>query len=183
MTDFTKLVPAPARHEVNTGVEPCPTSLLASKYGLPRQTLTDQCQPATDAFWKSRMATMDLGPFKATGFKPFLELIKAKLEIVRVKNPELYQSLGTAGCLCIRHVRGNKRIPSNHCFGMAIDFKIGGKIDPRGDDMVQIGMLELWKLIKGPDLYWGVEFRVEDAMHIEASRSTVMRWIAAGFLK
>ena len=182
MAGFTALVPAPQAHEVNTNVEPCPTSLIITRRGLPRAKLTDKCQPPTISWWANHMETLQVGPFRATGFEPFLRFFDAKLQLVRAAKPDLYKALGTAGCLCIRHVRGRPGVPSNHCFGMAIDMKIEGVIDYRGDGQIQVGMLELWKIIKCPELYWGVEFRIEDGMHIEASRRLVKQWIAEGLI-
>lgn len=185
MQDYTREVHAPKPWEVNTGVEPCPLNLIVSKCGLPVDgALTDDCRAPTDDFWASRMKTVQVHDnFKLTGFRQFLEFLKTRLDLVKAKNPELYSVLGTAGCLCVRRVRGSKRTPSNHCFGMAVDFKIQGVLDQRGDDMVQVGMLELWKIVKCPELYWGVEFHTEDSMHLEASRELVLRWLNAGMLK
>lgn len=180
--DYTQIVPAPKASDVNTGVEPCPTQLIIQRRGMPRRELSSTCMPATSPYWSKRMVTKDVGPFRATGFEPFLDFLASRFALVKRAKPDLYAVLGSAGVLCIRHVRGRPGVLSNHGFGMAWDGKISGIIDPRGDGLVQVGMLELWKIIKCPELYWGVEFRVEDGMHIEASRKLVMDWIQEGLL-
>ena len=82
--------------------------------------------------------------------------------------------------LCCRRVRGTKRTLSNHGLGLAVDFTINGKLDVRGDDLVQRGLLELYGILKGFGWYWGAEFGTEDAMHFEVSAEVVMKWVLDG---
>lgn len=122
------------------------------------------------------METRVIGPFRATGHRLFLSVLEdLHREIERV-NPALYAALGTAGVLCVRHVRGVPGVLSNHGLGLAIDYTLNGVLDVRGDGKVQRGLLDLYAIAKRFKLFWGAEFRVEDAMHFEASRELVRDW-------
>jgi len=124
------------------------------------------------------MVTESVGPFKATGYKPFLAVLRELHRAIRETEPSLYDVLGTAGVLCVRHVRGNPHIASNHCFGMAIDYTIGGRLDIRGDGFCQRGLVRIYEIAKSihSDLFWGCGYGTEDAMHLEASYRLCDRW-------
>lgn len=185
MDKYTRLVTPPHLSSVNEGVEPCPTTLLATRYGLPAKSLPENCggiSDVTSQFWRVRMRTEDVGPFKATGYVWALELLRRGLADLKKANAELYGLLGSAGMLCVRHVRGRPGVPSNHCFGMAIDLTIAGRLDPYDDDRVQAGLIEVYSHLKRHGFYWGLEFRREDAMHFEVSGNKVREWIRTGIL-
>ena len=82
--------------------------------------------------------------------------------------------------LCCRRVRGTQKSLSNHGLGLALDITIGGKLDARGDGMVQKGLLDLYSILKLHGLFWGAGFGTEDSMHFEVSAQTVRKWIAEG---
>lgn len=128
------------------------------------------------------MVTKSVGPFRVTGFDLAVDLLASSLAVVKVKNPELYDALGTAGMLCCRHVRGVPGLLSNHALGMAIDFTIDGVLDPRGDGRVQRGLLDLYGVMKGFGWFWGAEFRIEDSMHMEVGGEAIRQWINQGRL-
>ena len=48
----------------------------------------------------------------------------------------------------------------------AVDLKIGGHLDTRGDNQVQYGMTLLAPIFNGYGWDWGAGFRTEDAMHL-----------------
>lgn len=156
--------------------------MLVKRRGMPRQNLTDQCLSVTSIWWGGRTVTKNVGPFKVTGFDLAVDLLASSLATVKAKNPELYAALGSAGMLCCRHVRGVPGLLSNHALGMAIDFKIDGVLDPRGDGRVQRGLLDLYGVMKGFGWFWGAEFRVEDGMHFEICGEVVKSWIMHGKL-
>jgi len=144
--------------------------------------LTKNCVSPTNAWWRAQMVTESVGPFRVTGFRPAVALLRAALADVKAQKPLLYSSLGSVGMLCCRHVRGVPGLASNHSFGMAIDFTIGGKLDRRGDDLVQAGLLDLYSVLKRHGWFWGAGYRTEDAHHFEAGRVVVQRWISEGVL-
>lgn len=182
MSSYLELLPVPPAKSINTGIDPCPTPLIQRKYGLPVDDLGAECAPVDQATaaWRKRFITSKVGPFSVTGHKCAVTLLQATLSVVKTEKPRLYAALGSAGMLCMRHVRGVPGLPSNHCFGLAIDFTVEGKLDRRGDDLVYSGMLELYSIFKRFGWYWGAEFRTEDAMHFEVGSAVVRKWIADG---
>lgn len=182
MDKYTELIPSPPANTVNTNYSPCPTAMLVAKFGSPRLKLTQDCLPVTNPYWKKWIATEDVGPFKATGHKLALALFRKAFADVKAQNPELYGLLGSAGMLCCRLVRGSTHTLSNHGLGMAIDITIGGKLDVRGDDLTQRGLLELYSILKNHGIYWGKGFPIPDEMHFEVSREVVEDWITKGMM-
>jgi len=178
---LTEEVPVPAAHLINGGMTPCPTSYLIRTYGMPRSPLPPECgKSPTNPFWARRMVTESVGPFKATGHRLAVALLRDALAAVKEKRFDIYFALGSAGMLCVRHVRGHAGVPSNHSLGLAIDFTLGGKLDDYGDGMTQKGLLDLYGILKGFGFYWGAEFGKEDAMHFEVCGEQVMAWIREG---
>lgn len=177
---LTDLVPMPSPASVNGNKTPCPTSFLLRQYGHPRANYGTDCRGATAAFWKARMLTADVGPFRVTGHKLAVAKLKEAMTDLKEQFPDLYDALGTAGMLCCRYVRGSNSVISNHSLGLAIDFTVGGILDKRGDDKVQKGLLDLYSVMKRHGFYWGVEFGTEDGMHFEVCGELVMDWVRLG---
>lgn len=182
---YTDLIETPKPESINSGLESCPINYIIRKYGAPSKFKTVNCNNSKlSPFWKLRMGTVDVGPFKVYGFKPFLYMLKKALVEVKQTYPDLYNELTTAGCLCVRKVRGGNSW-SNHSLGMAIDIKIGGKLDSFGDNKTQYGLLLLYSILKKYDFYWGAEWanrNREDSMHFEASNKMVSYWEKEGYL-
>lgn len=109
-----------------------------------------------------------------------IDLLRQSLEALRAEDIAVWQALGSAGMLCIRHVRGMPSVPSNHAFGLAIDFTLDGQLDVRGDRMVMAGLIRLYRVMKRFGWFWGAEFSVEDAMHFEVGSAVVRDWIRRG---
>ena len=180
---YLELLPVPAASAINTGVDPCPTSLIERKFGLPitGKLPADCAAPsAASVAWQKRFVLEDVGPFRVTGHKCAVALLRTTLSAVKTEKPKLYTALSSAGMLCMRHVRGIPGLPSNHCFGLAIDFYIEGKLDRRGDGKTYAGLLELYSIFKRFGWFWGAEFPTEDAMHFEVGSRVVRDWIAKG---
>lgn len=173
----------PSRSSINTRTIPCPTSELLRNYGYPtdKSLIGNTDTPMTSKFWLNRTVTIQShDKFKTRGNKHFVLRVKACMDVIKVKDYELYQAIGSAGSLVVRWVRGAEGVLSNHGLGFAQDFTINGVLDPRGDNMVQTGMLELYKYLKDFDLFWGAGFRIEDAMHAELSGHVVHKRIKEG---
>lgn len=206
---YTSLVPTPADEYINTNVQPCPTAKLIQRHGPPIKAhlLSDKCKPPTNLYWKGAMVTKKVhdgsiygtskpkasdppgtvyGPDgrwwdgRVTGHHCAVELLEESFRELKRVSPDLYPLIGTAGMLCVRHVRGAPGVLSNHGLGMAIDLTIGGKLDQPGDGKCQRGLLGVYAVFKKFGWYWGAEF--SDEMHVECSRSVVNRWIAEGRL-
>lgn len=177
--NLLELIPIPTDNSINTQTGPCPTSILIQKYGAPRKKLSQTCQGATSAFWKSRFVTLDVGPNRTTGHRLALKLMRQALTEVKERFPELYDNLEVE-CLCIRAVRGTENVLSNHGLGLAFDFKICGKYDQRGDDKCFRGSLMLYSVLKEFGFYWLAEAITEDAMHFEVGYNQIMAWMKSG---
>mgnify|MGYP000935890666 CR=1 FL=1 len=178
----TRLLPKPSRNSVNRDHSACKASPLRRYLGEPRSTYNQDCQPISDSNkrLKRLIVTEDVGPFKVTGLKPAVRRLRSALEEVKTRFPELYDQLGTAGMLCCRYVRGSRTAISNHSWGTAIDFTIGGKLDERGNNKVQAGLFDLYSVLKKYGFYWGVSFGTEDAMHFELSDETIREMAKQG---
>ena len=50
------------------------------------------------------------------------------------------------------------------------------RLDPRGDDKVQRGLLAIYRYFHKHGWFWGAEFRVEDAMHFELSQEKIIEF-------
>lgn len=185
MPKLTDLVPKPDPKSVNTGLDPCPTDLLLARHGAVAYPLPAEpggVDAITNKWWRDRMVTESVGPFRVTGFKPAVAHLRASLNKVQARKPALFAALGSAGMLAVRHVRGYPKVASNHSFGMAIDFTINGKLDQMGDNMVMRGSLELYSILKEDLWYWLGAARREDGMHWEPSAQLIQKWIAQGLL-
>lgn len=171
------LIPAPSPDSINTGLSPASPRTLARLLGEPRKVLTSDCAPITNKSLAARMVTaVNVGPFKVSGEKLAVQSLRNVLDDVKTHDPELYDQLGSAGMLCCRLVRGSHTIPSNHSWGTAIDIKIGGRLDARGDEKTQRGLLKLYPHFHRHGWWWGAEFRTEDSMHFELAEETIKKF-------
>jgi hypothetical protein len=149
--------------------------------GKPRNSFNQDCQDVTNPDLKPLIATEDVGPFKVTGLKPAVADLREIFANVKLADPTLHAALGTAGMLCARLVRGTTRCSiSNHSWGTAIDIKINGILDPRGDDNAQTGLIQLAPFFNQRGWFWGVGFGTEDAMHFEAGDGRMREWHTEG---
>jgi hypothetical protein len=184
--DFTELLPKPDPATVNIGLKSPSLSFISSLLGNPRETYSGECQPVTNARLKAKTVTRSVGPFRVTGHAAAVDSLKATLDQVKLEIPELHARLGTAGMLCARKIKRKDgtlgKNPSNHSWGMAVDIKISGKLDPHGDNTTQRGLLILARYMNAAGWYWGVAFPTEDAMHFEASTTLLQKWRDAGLL-
>jgi hypothetical protein len=174
--DWTERIPAPAAHTINTGLSPASPRTLERLLGLPRSTFTSECAPVTNPALIRRIVTESVGLFRVTGERLAVESLRRVLTKARAQHPDLYALVGTAGMLCARLVRGSAVVPSSHSWGTAIDLTVGGKLDIRGDGMVQRGLLALYPYFHAEGWFWGAEFRTEDGMHFEVAEETLKEW-------
>ena len=81
------------------------------------------------------------------------------------------------GC---RLVRGSQVSVSSHSWGIALDIAIDRVDDPRVSRSVQSALLDIAPVFQRHGFYWGIAFRMKDAMHFEASDALVRKWAAEG---
>ncbi|MDT0167077.1 M15 family metallopeptidase, partial [Actinotalea sp. AC32] len=178
--DATALVPLPDRSALNVGVSPCPTSLLVSRFGPPRDLVGDECRALTSPWWESRMVTGQVGTARVRGHHLAVELFGRAFTALAEVDPELHARVGSTGMLCVRHVRGRPEVLSNHALGLALDVTLDGTVDIRGDDQVQRGLVTLHDVLAPFGIFWGAGTRPEDAIHFEVGAEVVHRWLDEG---
>jgi D-alanyl-D-alanine carboxypeptidase len=184
--DFGSLVPIPAG--INKNVTKARQKTMLDTFGQPGGLSTDCTAPTSDRVRKL-LVTSNVGPFSVTGLKPAVEALQRIFSSVRQEEPELFGQLGTAGMLCCRRIRTLPGKPpskqfSNHSWGTAVDIKIKGALDPRGDGKTQLGLLLLHPFFNEEKFFWGAGFGggFEDSMHFEASDELVREWKEKGIV-
>lgn len=83
--------------------------------------------------------------------------------------------------LCCRKQRGSNKI-SSHSWGTAIDLKLDGKLDVRGNRKVHYGLSLIAPIFNRHGWFWGAAFRTEDAMHFEVGKAKLDQWKNSGLL-
>lgn len=173
--NITELIPIPLN--INHGLTAVNQKTMIEKFGHPRDFYTNECLPVTNNNILKNIITANVGPFKVTGFNYAISSLITIMKVIQNNEPEIYKSLGTAGMLCARLVRGSKVNISNHSWGTAIDLTINGKLDIRKDNRVQIGLAKIAPIFNAYGWYWGAGFRNEDAMHFELSNEKIQQYI------
>jgi hypothetical protein len=175
---ITDLVDIP--RDINQGVSSAKQRTMLSLLGNPRGSYDQTCRPVTNPVLLPLIVTDSIGPFRVTGLLPAVELLKEVMADLRRQESEVFQALGTAGMHCARFVRGSTTSISNHSWGTAIDLKLHGRLDRRGDGRVQIGLTKIAPIFNQHGWFWGAGFRTEDGMHFEVSDEKIREWHASG---
>jgi hypothetical protein len=170
------------RRTINGALTGARNATMLALIGNPRGSYDQTCRQPTNPAVADLMETADFGPFRATGLRPAVRTLKAIMADIRTEHRAIHDLLGTAGMLCCRRVRGSATAISNHSWGTAIDLTIDGKLDPRGDEKTQRGLLQIHPIFNRHGFFWGAAFRTEDAMHFEASEQLVRTWAGSGDL-
>ena len=174
--NYLELVKAPERKDINTRCSYASQETMLKLLGRP-DIEHSKCPVPT--------VTKDLGPFRATGFEPFLDVLAKGFAVLKEHYPDFFEMLESAGCLNVRKVRGGTNF-SNHAWGTAIDIQIAGHVCPLGSEQIHRGLLRVYEsfkqfsLVSDKWLYWGAGFARCDAMHFEASEQLVKRWAKEG---
>ena len=180
--DYTRLVDKPSADSINTGRSNLHQATMLEFIGPPSPHKTPECTEVTNPALKPKLVTQSVGPFAVTGHRQAVHSLAAILAEVKVSDPNLYAQLGTAGMLCARLVRGSTHTWSNHSWGFAVDLTIGGILDHRGDNKVQLGLMRMYPFFHHHGWWWGAEFPTEDGMHFEVSDEQVRSWESQGLL-
>lgn len=175
------LVPVPSRDAMNTGLHAAGTLHMLSLLGVPGKP-TRNCSSVTNAKLRARLTTRDVGPFSVTGLEPAVASLARIFAEVRVKEPEVYAQVKTAGMTCCRLIRGAKATYSIHSWGAAIDLYFGAGVAPLGQKVTHMGVLKLYKYFHEEGWYWGAAFGRCDAMHFEVARETLREWRRKGWI-
>ena len=164
---------------INVGLI-CPNAAyLTALLGSPRDDYSDTCQNVSNKKLATLIKTESVGPFAVTGLSSAVESLKSIASEIKRSQPDVYSKLGTAGMLCCRYQRGSRKI-SSHSWGTAIDLKLAGKLDVRGNMKVHYGLSLISPIFNSHGWYWGAAFRTEDAMHFEVSKGKLEEWKSSG---
>jgi hypothetical protein len=192
--NYLDLVEVPAGKTFNLGLTSPGSGYMVELLGHPVKGASyrpdGKCTAPDAASFTKLPVTRAIGPLKVTGLKPAVQSLQEVLGRVAAEIPDLYALLGTAGMQCarltkIRRPDGSMKIGpgiSNHSWGTAIDISLKGTLDTQGNNLTQRGLLILSTYFNAAGWYWGASFRVEDAMHFEASKTLLARWRAGGEL-
>jgi Putative peptidoglycan binding domain/D-alanyl-D-alanine carboxypeptidase len=156
-------------------------SLMLTVLGDPRGTYDKECRDPTNPRIAGLMKIADIGlPTRVRGLVPAVDALSRIIEDIRREKPDIYGVLNHVGMLCCRLVRGSSTAISNHSWGAAIDLTIEGKLDKRGDERTQKGLLEIHPIFNRHEFFWGASFSTQDAMHFEVSEQLMRRWADEG---
>lgn len=183
MTDWTETIPlddATRRNINGPNLHGARNQTMLELLGNPRGNYSQECEDPTNPKIAALIVSRSVGPFKARGLKPAVDTLEQILARVKEKEPDIHGRLSHVGMLCCRFVRGSNTAISNHSWGTAIDLTIDGKLDKRGDNRAQKGLLQIHKHFNEFGFFWGVAFTTEDAMHFEASEELMRKWAAEG---
>jgi hypothetical protein len=174
---YQQLVPLPSGLSNQNGYTYLKASTMTRLFPSPCP-LTADCTSVTSTSLKSKIQTRKIGKFTVSGMSMALDSLSRALDNVAREKPDLYAALGNSGMLCCRAIRGSSTTYSNHAWGAAIDFNIGGVLDPRGDGKTQRGLLELWPYMAAQGFYWagGYSGSSEDSMHFEIANEVMLNW-------
>jgi len=171
-----------ARNQFNIGVSQPGNRVMLEVLGHPRAQYGVDCQNMTNPNLRALLETRQIGPIRVTMIKPALDSLERIMGRLQETEPDIYASIGTAGALCVRLIRGSSSAISNHSWGTAIDIKLEGRLDGFGDDKTQFGLLLLAELFNEEGWFWGATYSREDSMHFEVGVETLRGWAEAGKL-
>lgn len=192
--NYLEKLPVPAKGTFNIGLTSPKNADMLGLFGHSvingAYNPNGKCTVVNNPVFKAKLATRNVGPFKVTGLNVALDSLAAIFSRVESEVPDLYALLQTEGMLCARFTKikqpdGSIKIGpdvSNHSWGSALDIKLGGILDPQGDNKVQRGLLVLSTYFNSAGWYWGAAFPTEDAMHFEVSKSLLANWRKAGLV-
>jgi hypothetical protein len=149
-------------------------------FGMPREGLSDDCEPMTNETLKAMLVTEDVGPIRVSMLRPAVDSLRVVFERIKATDEDLYNRINTAGALCVRRIRGSQTSVSSHSFGTAVDLNIDGVLDTLGDGKTQLGLTILADFFQAEGWFWGASFSREDSMHFEVSKEKIAQWKSEG---
>jgi hypothetical protein len=177
---YTQVVNLAGRRTNNEGINVPSPSFQIEMFGMPRETLSDDCEPITNPKLKDLLVTEDVGPIRVSMLRPAVESMRNVFEKIKQTDEDLYNRINTAGALCVRRIRGSQNSVSSHSFGLAVDLNIDGVLDTLGDGRTQLGLTIIADFFQAEGWFWGASFSREDSMHFEVSREMITKWRAEG---
>lgn len=184
---YTHLVPTPSRKSMNSGLSAAKVTTLTNIFGA-FPSLPENCSGSSKNPHVARLLeTRNVGPFRCTGIKPFLDALTRAFAKLKAAHPILHSMIGTEGAFCYRAVRGTRSKPSNHSAGTAIDLKVNGFLppmdySPESPDMIPNGFVIMYGYLHEEGIFWAAGYKGDrlDTMHFEAADETLKKWDEEG---
>ncbi|MFN3971492.1 MAG: M15 family metallopeptidase [Gemmobacter sp.] len=180
LDSYAQVVSLAGRRTINPGITVSSPSFLLETLGMPREVLSDDCEPMTNPKLRAMLVTEDVGPIRVSMLRPAVDSLRNVFEQIKAVDVDLYNRISTAGALCVRRIRGSQSSVSTHAFGLAVDLNIDGVLDTLGDGRTQLGLTILADFFMAEGWFWGAAFSREDSMHFEVSREMITKWRAEG---
>jgi hypothetical protein len=177
---YADLVLIADRAVINQGTEVATPSFLEGFLGRPRAVLSDDCEPMENPKLAAMLVTAEVGNITVQMLQPAVDSLTRVMDKIKEVDTDLYESIGTAGSLCVRRIRGTIDRTSSHSFGLAVDLTIAGRLAGFADGKTQLGLTMIQDIFRTEGWAWGAGFGREDSMHFEVSRKTLEAWRAEG---
>lgn len=177
---YAQVVLLAGRRINNEGMTVPSPSFQTEMFGMPRDSLSDDCEPITNEKLKAMLVTEDVGPIRVSMLRPAVDSLRIVFEKIKATDEDLYNRINTAGALCVRRIRGSSNSVSSHSFGTAVDLNIDGVLDTLGDGKTQLGLTILADFFQAEGWFWGAAFSREDSMHFEVSKEKLTQWRQEG---
>lgn len=177
---YAQVVQVADRRNLNQGLTVVSPRYLVERLGMPREVLSDDCEPMTNARLRDILVIEQVGPIRVSLLQPAIDSLRRIFETIESVDPDLYARIDTAGALCVRRIRGSMASVSSHSFGLAVDLNIDGQLDTLGDGRTQMGLTILADFFNAEGWIWGAAFTREDSMHFEVSQEKLDEWLDAG---
>jgi hypothetical protein len=168
------------KERFNQGIIRPTPAVLRALIGEPRGSYSQDCQGVTNPVLLAALETRQVGSFKLTMLRPALASFEQVMERLRTDEPEIHAAIGTAGALCVRHVRGRPGSVSSHAWGIAVDLTLAKNLDRMGDEATQFGLVTIAEYFNDAGWYWGAGYGREDSMHFEVGKALLRQWKSDG---
>ncbi|ARE41189.1 (acyl-carrier-protein) S-malonyltransferase [Rhodovulum sp. P5] len=179
---YAKVVLIADRQNVNRGITVATPAFLEEMFGKPREALSDQCEPMTNAKLKDLLKLEEVGPIRVNMLQPAIDSLRRVFQRIEDSDPDLYSLIDSSGSLCVRQIRGTVGRASTHAFGLALDVNIQGHLDTFADGRTQLGLILIADYFHEEGWVWGAGFSREDSMHFEVSKQQLLEWRDQGIL-
>jgi D-alanyl-D-alanine carboxypeptidase len=175
------VIPIPPTKSFNQGLSSASEATMLHLLGVPGQKTTD-CSPTSAELRKRISSGVDVGPFKVTGLKIAVDLLKKVFDEAQEMIPNVVAAVKNDGMLCVRLKRHSNTSFSNHSWGTAIDLFFGDAAVPMGENKTARGCQQLAPFFNKHGWYWGAGFSGSsvDSMHFELAEETIKAALGGG---
>jgi len=148
--DWREEIPVPPG--LNGTLRAVNNTLMLRVFGNPRGDYDQNCrQPTNSNFKASCSFDVSIEGFsdRLWGFSKAVESLRSVMSDIKSEKSQIFAVLGHEGMGCCRFQRNSTTSISNHSWDSAIDLTINGKLDVRGNGLIQRGVLEAAPIFTG----------------------------------